>query len=98
MPQRLNVTEIIDLSEEEQHLLMKEIGLAAKALQELYKPDKLNIAALGNIVPQLHVHVIARFKTDVAWPDPVWGRGEAGAYGKEKEAVASRLKKALSLT
>jgi len=52
---------------------MTEVSRAARALKDVTKCDKLNIAALGNVVPQLHVHVIARRKTDVAWPRPVWG-------------------------
>ena len=52
---------------------MAEIGRAARALQSIYKPDKMNVAALGNVTPQLHIHVIARSAKDPAWPKPVWG-------------------------
>ncbi len=62
-----------DLNEVEQGQLMTEINRVARALQDITKPDKLNIAALGNAVPQLHVHIIARRTTDAAWPRPVWG-------------------------
>ena len=65
--------EIIDLDEVEQAQLMTEISRVARALKEITKCDKLNIAALGNLVPQLHVHVIARRTSDAAWPRPVWG-------------------------
>ena len=65
--------EIIDLDEVEQAQLMTEISRVARALKEVTKCDKLNIAALGNLVPQLHVHVIARRTSDAAWPRPVWG-------------------------
>src|SRR5690349_5808373 len=73
VPRRPDVVEIIDLDEVEQAQLMTETTRVARALREITKCDKLNIAALGNVVPQLHVHVIARRKTDAAWPKPVWG-------------------------
>jgi diadenosine tetraphosphate (Ap4A) HIT family hydrolase len=73
VPRRPETVEIIDLDEVGQAQLMTEIGRVARALKEITKCDKLNIAALGNAVPQLHVHVIARRSTDAAWPRPVWG-------------------------
>ena len=73
VPRRADAVEIIDLDEVEQAQLMTEINRVARALQEITKCDKLNIAALGNVVPQLHVHIIARRKSDAAWPRPVWG-------------------------
>src|SRR3981081_901405 len=73
VPRRPEAVEIIDLDEVEQAQLMTEISRVARALKEITKCDKLNIAALGNLVPQLHVHVIARRSSDVAWPRPVWG-------------------------
>jgi len=73
VPRRPEKVEIIDLDEVEQAQLMTEVSRAAKALKEITKCDKLNIAALGNVVPQLHVHVIARRTSDPAWPRPVWG-------------------------
>ena len=73
VPRRENAVEIIDLAEVEQAQLMTEISRVARALKEVTRCDKLNIAALGNLVPQLHVHVIARRSSDVAWPRPVWG-------------------------
>ena len=73
VPRRPEKVEIIDLDEVEQAQLMAEVSRAAKALKEITKCDKLNIAALGNVVPQLHVHVIARRTSDAAWPRPVWG-------------------------
>jgi diadenosine tetraphosphate (Ap4A) HIT family hydrolase len=73
VPRRNEIVEIIDLDEVEQAQLMTEISRVARALKEVTKCDKLNIAALGNLVPQLHVHVIARRSSDVAWPRPVWG-------------------------
>jgi len=73
VPRRAAAIEIIDLDDVEQAQLMTEVSRAARALKEVTKCDKLNIAALGNVVPQLHVHVIARRKTDAAWPRPIWG-------------------------
>lgn len=73
VPRRPETMEIIDLNEVEQAQLTTEINRVAVALKAITKADKLNIAALGNVVPQLHVHIIARRKTDAAWPRPVWG-------------------------
>lgn len=74
VPRRPDITEIIDLDGVEQAQLTVEIDRAARALKTVTECDKLNIAALGNAVPQLHVHIIARRKTDKAWPKPVWGQ------------------------
>jgi len=64
--------ELIDLDAAERSRLMEEIARAGETLRTLYTPDKLNVAALGNVVPQLHIHVIARFRDDPAWPRPGW--------------------------
>ncbi len=84
VPRRAEVSEIIDLDEVEQAQLMTEVSRAARALKEITKCDKLNIAALGNMVPQLHVHVIARRTSDVAWPRPVWGVAPALPHDAEE--------------
>ena len=73
VPRREGAVEIIDLDEVEQAQLTTETSRVARALKEITQCDKLNIAALGNVVPQLHVHVIARRRNDAAWPRPVWG-------------------------
>ncbi|GAB4426176.1 MAG: HIT family protein [Turneriella sp.] len=73
VPRVVGVRDLIDLSEEQQLQMTREIAAASHALRGAFKPDKLNVAALGNVVPQLHVHVIARFSNDPAWPKPVWG-------------------------
>src|ERR1700729_4667714 len=73
VPRRPGTVEIIDLDEVEQAQLMTEISRVARALKEITKCEKLNIAALGNMVPQLHIHIIARRTSDAAWPRPVWG-------------------------
>jgi diadenosine tetraphosphate (Ap4A) HIT family hydrolase len=83
VPRRPDMRDISDLGAADRALLIEEIAQASKALQELYAPDKINVAALGNIVPQLHVHVIARFKNDAAWPESVWGRIPMEAYDAE---------------
>jgi diadenosine tetraphosphate (Ap4A) HIT family hydrolase len=84
VPRKTDITEVIDLDEGEQTQLMREATLAARALREVTECHKLNIAALGNEVPQLHVHVIARFRHDAAWPNPVWGKVTAKAYAREE--------------
>lgn len=83
VPQVAGAREWIDLGREQQHQLSDEIAVVSHILQALVTPDKLNIGALGNQVPQLHVHVIARYRGDEAWPNPVWG-GAAEAYGEEE--------------
>ncbi len=75
VPRKHALVEIMDLEQIERSVLMEEISLISKTMKQVYWPDKINIAALGNQVEQLHVHIIARFKTDDAWPEPVWGKG-----------------------
>lgn len=75
VPRIAGASEIVDLTPQDQATLMREIAQASHILRTCFTPDKLNIAALGNQVPTLHVHVIARFKHDSAWPNPVWGNG-----------------------
>lgn len=83
VPRVENTVEIIDLDAAQQAQLMQEIDRASRALQVAVKPHKLNVAALGNVVPQLHVHVIGRFHDDIAWPRPVWGMATAQPYSPE---------------
>ncbi|MBE7246414.1 MAG: HIT domain-containing protein [Actinomycetospora chiangmaiensis] len=73
VPRRPDISEITDLSEDDAAALWHETRIATRVMQALAKPDKVNIAALGNIVAQLHVHVVGRFRSDPAWPGPVWG-------------------------
>ena len=80
VPQRAGVTEIIDLAEADRAQLMAEISAAATALKDITRCDKLNIGAIGNLVPQLHIHVVARRRDDPAWPKPVWGAAPAQPY------------------
>jgi diadenosine tetraphosphate (Ap4A) HIT family hydrolase len=80
VPRRAGCVELIDLDSADQAALLTEIDRAARALKAATRCDKLNIAALGNVVPQLHVHVIGRRTSDAAWPKPVWGAAPPRAY------------------
>ena len=90
VPRVADAVELIDLDAAQRTQLTAEIDQASRALKALFKPHKLNIAALGNLVPQLHVHVIARFEDDPAWPAPVWGRVAARPY--TPDALVSRIR------
>jgi diadenosine tetraphosphate (Ap4A) HIT family hydrolase len=97
VPRIPNVREWLDLSSTDQALLLAEQLQVSQCLQTLLSPDKLNIATLGNIVPQLHLHIIARFETDFAWPSPVWGRGDSVRYPPdEKVALLGQYRSALA--
>jgi diadenosine tetraphosphate (Ap4A) HIT family hydrolase len=80
VPRRVSLVEIIDLVPDEQQQLVREIDTAARALMSATACDKLNVAALGNQVAQLHVHVIVRRRSDAAWPKPVWGAAPPAIY------------------
>jgi diadenosine tetraphosphate (Ap4A) HIT family hydrolase len=80
VPRVAGVREIIDLTEADQQRLMQEIARASTALKTLRRPHKINVGALGNMVPQLHVHVIGRDTNDAAWPKPVWGVAPADPF------------------
>ena len=83
VPHVIAARELIDLDAAQRHQLSDETDRAARLLRDAFRPHKLNVAALGNVVAQLHVHVIARFEDDPAWPAPVWGRVEAKSYSPE---------------
>lgn len=92
VPRRLDVSEFHHLRATDRAQLMEEITRASAALSKSFSPDKVNVGMLGNIVNQLHVHVVARWASDPAWPGPVWGKGKAEAYAPAAEAVvAERL-------
>lgn len=95
VPRRDAAVEILDLSPPDQDLLWSEIRVAAEALRTSCRPDKLNIGALGNLVAQLHVHVIARRRNDAAWPAPVWASGRPQPYGRKRDDVVRALESAL---
>lgn len=99
VPRRANLRELIDLDPAAQQRLLAEINRCALALQSHFVPDKLNIAALGNVVAQLHVHIIARHTHDAAWPRPVWGFGERTAYAPDaRDARVDALRKTLGIS
>ena len=96
VPARTDITEIHQLSDADQQQLMHESVVLSRALEQAFGPDKLNIAALGNVVPQLHVHHIVRYRHDAAWPDPVWGRVARCAYTEAgRQAVLEQMLRAL---
>ena len=98
VPRIADAVEWLDLADSDRHRLLDEVTRAGNALRQLHSPDKLNIAALGNVVAQLHVHVVARFHTDAAWPRPVWGATAARHYDAvQRAACIGRLARALSL-
>lgn len=80
VPRRPGLTEIIDLDDDEQEQMIDEIALVARVLKGITGCDKLNVAAIGNVVPQLHIHIVARRRGDAAWPRPVWGAAPARPY------------------
>ena len=89
VPQRSGIGEIFQLPESDQCQLWRESGNLAHNLMQSFHADKINIGALGNLVPQLHVHHIARFTSDPAWPGPVWGHSAPVPY--EKHAISERV-------
>jgi diadenosine tetraphosphate (Ap4A) HIT family hydrolase len=96
VPERESVREIHELSAADRAMLIEEIARTGEVLTKLFQPDKVNVGALGNVVPQLHVHVVARFATDPAWPGPVWGSGAAEVYPEGEVAeLRERLAAAL---
>lgn len=96
VPRRADIREIHALTQADQRQLLAEITTLSKAMERAWRADKMNVAALGNMVAQLHVHVIARFDGDAAWPGPVWGAGTATPYDEAalSETIA-RLNAAL---
>jgi diadenosine tetraphosphate (Ap4A) HIT family hydrolase len=86
VPRRANLSEIVDLTAQDRVALIEEIAAASAFLHALPHVDKLNVGALGNIVKQLHVHVLGRAVGDVAWPGPVWGVGARRPYMPETAA------------
>jgi diadenosine tetraphosphate (Ap4A) HIT family hydrolase len=91
VPRKAGLCELIDLEENEQVQLLAEIAATARVLKEITACDKLNIAALGNQVAQLHIHIIARRHSDAAWPKPVWGAAAPTAYdpGARESLIAA---------
>ncbi|MGF9693878.1 HIT family protein [Rhizobium sp. 0TCS1.26] len=97
VPQRAGKTEVFELQPLDQALLTFETNLVAEALKKVTNARKINIGALGNVVSQLHVHVVARNEGDPNWPGPIWGHGSATAYDENaKKAFLKTLSEALS--
>jgi diadenosine tetraphosphate (Ap4A) HIT family hydrolase len=84
VPRRDNISESFQLTADEQSRLMWESSHVAELMNEFYTADKMNVAALGNVVPQLHIHHIVRYKNDAVWPKPVWGAVPGKAYSAER--------------
>jgi diadenosine tetraphosphate (Ap4A) HIT family hydrolase len=96
VPRRVGLSEIVDLTAEDRAVLIEEIAAASAFVRALPRVDKLNVGALGNVVRQLHVHVVGRAIGDPAWPGPVWGAGEARPYESgAAEALIVRARDAL---
>ena len=96
VPRYIDLSEIHDLRDKDQSTLISEVTAATRALEKLFQPEKINVSALGNLVSQLHIHVIARFEEDEAWPNPVWGIGKNVIYPKnEVKPLVNQLTTAL---
>lgn len=91
VPQRPGISELFELTPLDQAMLTFETNLVAEALKKARQPVKINVAAIGNIVRQLHVHVIARYENDANWPGPVWGFGERQPYEHAERAALVKL-------
>lgn len=97
VPDRENITEIHQLNKTDQQQLITESSTLSRIISKQFNADKINIAALGNMVPQLHIHHIVRYKTDAAWPAPVWGKLPAEPYTDEDmNQVIIKLKQELN--
>ncbi|MGR9101257.1 MAG: HIT domain-containing protein [Gammaproteobacteria bacterium] len=86
VPERTGVSEIHHLNEPDRMQLMNESCFLAENLARIYRADKMNVAAIGNLVPQLHVHHVVRYRTDKAWPAPVWGKSDPAPYSEQEIA------------
>ena len=93
IPKRKNITDISELNSKDQMLLMKEIVHCSKLMKKIFKTKKLNVEKIGNIVPQLHIHVIARNKKDSSWPLSVWVVKSKPYVKKNLELIITKLKK-----
>lgn len=91
IPRRPDVVQILDLTEADQQTLWDEIRRVTARMNEIWQPDRVNLGSIGIVVPQLHVHLVARHEGDDAWPGPVWGTGEPQTY--PADLLAERLGK-----
>jgi len=98
VPEVADITEIYQLTKQQQGVLIEESSYLAEQLRTVFNADKINIAAIGNLVPQLHIHHVVRYRSDKAWPAPIWGKFSAVAYtGQELTETISKLKDSLIL-
>ena len=92
VPRQPNIREIIDLGESERTILFNEIILLSEAMRDVCKPFRLNVVALGNVVAQLHVHIVGRFENDAAWPKPVFGQEKEPYSPEDYEELKDKFK------
>lgn len=98
VPDREDIREIHQLSDEDQIQLIKESSFLSAVIEKEFQADKINIAALGNVVPQLHIHHVVRYKDDMAWPSPVWGKHPAREYTEELlDTISNKILIAITL-
>lgn len=98
VPRRADIKEIYELSENDQHQLLKECSAIAEKLAVFTKAHKINVAAIGNQVEQLHIHIVARHHHDALWPQPVWGHSTPNPYSlSEQQSLVPELRKSLLL-
>ena len=98
VPEKAGLTEIYQLGKAERQILTEESSYLAENLAALYQADKMNIAAIGNLVPQLHIHHVVRYQTDKAWPAPIWGKFTAVPYTQQHmEDTLAQVKQQLKL-
>lgn len=93
VPALSGIREIYELNSEQRHQLLEESSVLSRGMMQVFEGDKMNVAALGNMVPQLHLHHIVRFEGDPAWPGPVWGKLPPEPYG---EAGLAEIRKVLA--
>lgn len=97
VPKKAGLRELHDLDSDDYHQVMDEVATVSKAMQTLTDAHKMNVASLGNQVPQLHIHIIARQPADPAWPGPVWGVGSSERYSDDEiDVLVATLREALS--
>ena len=96
VPEREGVSDIDELAAVDRSVLIEEIACVSGVIRGMYCPRKINVGSLGNLVPQLHVHVIGRFADDRAWPGPIWGTGPVAPYSSgELSKISSRIRESL---
>ena len=97
VPRREGISELFQLDDSDQQLMWRETTELARVLNELFGAHKMNVATLGNVVSQMHMHVIVRYQTDAAWPAPVWGKIPAKPYAEAQVSeMRSKLKQAFT--